>query len=87
MQTDTTERLLTFVARTFKTHQAGTSLSPASPLFSSRLIDSMGLIELIAFIEREFGVVLEATVEELTALDTIERLASEIDRLRKAKQA
>ena len=61
------------------------TLSPSTPLFSSQIIDSMGLIEFVAFLEREFGVSIDATVEELTILDTAARLAEEIERLRRVK--
>ena len=57
-------------------------LTSVSPLFSSRLMDSMALVELLAFVEREFRVSINATAEELTALDTPARLAEVIERMR-----
>ena len=86
MAASITDRMLAFVKEAFGSRlDPGEALSPSTPLFSSRLIDSMGLIEFVAFLEREFGVSIDATVDELTTLDTAERLAGEIERLRGAK--
>jgi len=75
-----TDRLLAFVTQTFagRIRQRGLALEPSTPLFSNGLIDSMGLIELLAFAEREFRVSLDATVTELTALDTADALIRHI---------
>ena len=75
----TTERLLEFVRRTFRPSSA---VGPASALFSSGLIDSLGLVELLAFVHQAFGVSLELSVEEFTKLDTAEQLAALIGRLK-----
>ena len=84
---DIAQRLIDFVRSSFSGRlKAGETPTSSTPLFSSRLVDSMGLIELIAFIEREFHVILTDTMEELTALDTIGRLASEIERLKQTRQ-
>ena len=64
----------------------GETLQPSTPLFSSRLIDSMGVVELLAFAEREFGVILNVTLEELTEMDTAARLAERIEQLRQVQQ-
>ena len=62
------------------------TLQPFTPLFSSRLIDSMGVVELLAFAEREFGVILNVTLEELTEMDTAARLVERIEQLRQVRQ-
>ena len=86
MSSDTTHRLLSFVTNTFGARLgSGTVVEPSSALFSNGLIDSMGLIELLAFVEREFGLAWDITGEELATLDTAERLAHEIERLQQAK--
>ena len=83
---DVTGRILEFVGKTFG-HRLGSgqALSSSSPLFSSQIVDSMGLIELLAFLEREFGVSIDATVDELTKLDTASNLAEEIERLQRVR--
>ena len=77
------ERILEFV-RTISSRRSGVGapLTPASPLFSSQLVDSMGSIELLAFVEREFGVTMNLPVEELIELDTASGLAERIGRAR-----
>ena len=62
------------------------TLQPFTPLFSSRLIDSMGVVELLAFVEREFGVILNVTLGELTEMDTAAHLSQRIEQLRQARQ-
>jgi acyl carrier protein len=73
------ERLLQFVRQTFAGRvPADAQPGPTSPLFSSQVIDSMGVVELLAFIERAFGVSLDLTMDDLSRLDTVERLAAAI---------
>ena len=81
MSSDTSERLLQFARQTFaaRARKLGLALEPETPLFSSGLIDSMGMIELLAFAEREFRVSLDVTATELTALDTAANLARHIE--------
>ncbi len=87
MSARTSDRILAFVQETFRNRlDPEQGLSSSTPLFSSQLIDSMGLIELLAFLEKEFGVSLEATVDELTKLDTAANLAREIERLQQARE-
>ena len=79
-------RILAFVKDVFgKRLNPEQELSPSTKLFSSQIIDSMGLIELLVFLEREFGVSLDVTVEEITKLDTAANLAQEIERLQQAR--
>lgn len=87
MSARTSDRILAFVQETFRNRlDPGQGLSSSTPLFSSQLIDSMGLIELLAFLEKEFGVSMDATVDELTKLDTAANLAHEIERLQQARE-
>ena len=87
MSDEMAQRLMRFVEATFANRlAAGEPLTLATPLFSSQLIDSMGLIELLAFIEREFEVSWDATLEELTRLDTPAQLAREIAARRQAQE-
>ena len=83
MSSNTAEQLLHCVRELIGSRAAPTpSLEPTTPLFSSGLIDSMGWVELLAFIERDLGVNLTATFDQLTVWDTAAALAAEIDRRR-----
>ena len=87
MSDEIMRRLMQFVAATFANRfTAGEPLAPTTPLFSTQVIDSMGLIELLAFIEREFEVSWDATLEELMRLDTPAQLAREIAARRQAQE-
>ena len=82
----TTDCILDFVRITFRTHQNPASLGPSSPLFSNGRIDSLGLVELLAFIQQEFGVSLDFSVGEFKKLDTAANLAARIDQIKKEKE-
>ncbi len=45
-----------------------------TPLFSSGLLDSFSMVELVAFIERESATKLRATQVTLNNLDTVSRI-------------
>lgn len=79
-----TERLLDFIRATFPNRLTrGEQLQPSTPLFSSQLIDSMGLVELLVFVDREFGVTLQATMDELMELNTASNLSQHIAELQR----
>ena len=75
-------QLLAFVQSTFGRRAQGKPIEPTTPLFSTQIIDSMGMVELLSFVEQACGIPWDPTVEELTQLDTIERLADALSRKR-----
>lgn len=52
------------------------NLTPATPLISGGILDSLGTLELVAFLEEHFGVELEAQDVDPARLDTLERIAT-----------
>jgi len=46
------------------------------PLISSGIVDSFGVLEVIAFLEDTFGVVIDPTRHELTEFETVNRIAA-----------
>jgi acyl carrier protein len=57
--------------------EAGTVLENNTPLLRTELIDSMGVLTLVGFIEDEFGVTIAAddvSADNFESLDTITRL-------------
>ena len=81
------DRLLAFLWTVCQSRlKPGETLQASTPLFSSRLIDSMGVVELLAFVEQGFGVVLNVTLEELAEMDTAAHLSQRIEQLRQARQ-
>jgi acyl carrier protein len=74
-------RLLRFLSAAFGSRARG-PIRASTPLFSAQVVDSMGVIELLAFIQREFGLAWDVTVPELVQHDTVAALAEAIARAR-----
>lgn len=55
------------------------TLAEDTPLFSSNLLDSFSMVDLIMFIEKESGVRLEPTDVSLDNLDSIGRILKFVD--------
>ena len=55
------------------------SLADETPLFSSNLLDSFSMVDLIMFIEKESGVRLDPTDVSLDNLDSIDRILRFVD--------
>jgi acyl carrier protein len=65
-----------FVHDRFRVAVGSTRISAESPLFSSGVIDSFGLLELIAFLEDTYGVTIDPLRHDLRTLDTPRRIAA-----------
>ena len=52
------------------------------PLISSGIIDSFGVLEVIAFLEDTFGVVIDPTRHELTEFETVNGITALVERAR-----
>jgi acyl carrier protein len=70
-----------FVHERFRLAAGSRRLGVDSPLFSSGVIDSFGLLELIAFLEDTFGVTIDPVRHDLVALDTPRRIAALVSAL------
>ena len=72
-------RIREFIASEIMFEEGGSGLTDDTPLLGG-VIDSLGLMQLISFIEEEFDVTIEdseVTVENFRTLADIERLVSE----------
>jgi acyl carrier protein len=70
-------RLSEFVRRTFMYAMTDDALSADTPLLEGGIIDSMGVMELVEYIGREFDIVLdgdEITEDNLRSIATITQL-------------
>jgi acyl carrier protein len=56
----------------------------ATPLFSSRLLDSIVLVELISYVEEREAIKFKASAFRLDNFDTVERIVSVVGRLKGA---
>jgi len=57
------------------------SVDAETPLFSNGVVDSFGILELIAFIERAFGVDVDLSAHALEEFDTTAKAAALVRRL------
>ena len=65
-----------FVHERFRVAVGSRRLSAESPLFSSGVIDSFGLLELIAFLEDAFAIDIDVNRFEVRDFDTVRKVAS-----------
>lgn len=74
MSSSVKEKIRNFLSQDLGIDVSGTS--DAGALFTSGLIDSFALLELMAFMEREFAVKIEIADMSIEQLDTIDALAA-----------
>jgi len=70
-----------FLQRRFPS-PATTALDRQTPLFSSGVVDSFGVLELIAFLEDTFGITIDTAQHDLLEFDTIDKIEALIGRVR-----
>ncbi len=75
------ETVLNFVRAQFPRSAKGSALGANSPLFSTGVIDSFGVLELIAFVEREYRVDIDLSAHALEDFDTAAKVAALVRRL------
>jgi len=63
-----------FVHKTFARQVLLQPITDDSPLFSNGIIDSFGVLELIAFLEETFKVNIDTSQHELSEFDTIAKI-------------
>jgi acyl carrier protein len=72
------EQIVRFIKDTFITD--GRELAHDEPLFESGLIDSLGFIKLLEFIEKKFNISIamsEVTMDKFETIDGIEKFIEE----------
>lgn len=63
-----------FILEEFLPGEDPAELTPTTPLLSTGVIDSVGTINLMAFLEDRFGVQIAAHEADAEHLDTVERI-------------
>jgi acyl carrier protein len=66
----------------FRAGIPGGRLGFDEPLLSSGIVDSFGLLEVIAFLEDSFHVTIDPSRQELAELDTVKGMVAVVERLR-----
>ena len=76
---DIVARTRAFIQTSFLQMRPGFPIGDSDPLFANGIIDSMGALELLAFLEREFGIVVaddESTEQNIGTLADIARFVA-----------
>jgi acyl carrier protein len=81
---DVAERLERFVRSQFRVSSTDTRFSRTQPLFESGYVDSVGVVELLAFVAEEFGVEVPDDVLTSDEFSTIDGIATIVGRLTEA---
>ncbi len=79
-----TDVIREFLHSRFRAALAGRTVGDDDRLFSSGVIDSFGVLELIAFLEDTFGVTIDTSRHDLQEFDSISKITDLLDRVRAA---
>jgi acyl carrier protein len=71
-----------FIRSRFRASIGRAAIDRDTPLFSSGIVDSFGVLELIAFLEDRFAVLIDPARYELTEFDTVCKIATLVTKLR-----
>jgi len=72
-----------FIRSRFRSSLRGGALKNDDPLFSTGVIDSFGVLELIAFLEDTFTITIDTNRHDLSEFDSVDRI---VDLVRGARQ-
>ena len=75
------EQILEFLRGSFRASLGARPLTADTPLFSSSIVDSFGVLELITYLEQAFGVDIDPARHELSEFDTVHKIVALVDKL------
>jgi len=75
------ETILHFVRTQFDRSSGGTTIGPDTTLFSAGVVDSFGVLELIAFLDEAFHVEIDLSAHDLEDFDTVRKIGAVVRRL------
>ena len=81
---DSTPAIREFLQQRFHATLAGRPLDRDTSLFASGIVDSFGVLELIAFLEDTYGVTIDTARHDLLEFDSIAKIETLLGRLREA---
>lgn len=68
------QKVKQFIMSEFLRDEDPGSLSSTTPLISTGVLDSIATLQLVTFLEQEFGISIEAHEADAENLDTLERI-------------
>ena len=71
-----------FIRSRFRSSLRGGQLNNRDGLFSTGVIDSFGVLELIAFLEDRFEVTIDTGQHDLSEFDSVDKIVELVGRLR-----
>jgi acyl carrier protein len=71
----TADKIREFVETKFRPRRGAQAFDDDTPLFSSGIVDSFGVLELIAFLEDTFAIEIDTNEHELRDFDTVRTIA------------
>ncbi|MGQ7792894.1 acyl carrier protein [Faunimonas sp. B44] len=87
MQTELSRRIRAFIEENFLFREEGAGLGEDESLLEAGLIDSTGILELVAFLETEFGIRMADAEIVPENLDSIRSIAAYVERKRESSIA
>jgi acyl carrier protein len=82
---DTEARIRTFIETKFRPQTSVASFDRDTPLFSSGIVDSFGVLELIAFLEDAFKIDLDPSQHDIEEFDTVAKTLALVTALQSSK--
>jgi acyl carrier protein len=79
----TQEKVTAFLKTRFHASMRGGELGMDDGLFSSGIVDSFGVLELIAFLEDEFHITIDTTQHELMEFDSVNQIVALVEGARR----
>jgi len=76
---DVRDKVKAFILREFLDGEDPSALTADTQLFTTGILDSIATLKLVAFLEKEFGITIEAheaDAQNLDTIDTIDRLVA-----------
>jgi acyl carrier protein len=73
------ETIAEYLLRRFRSTLGGGPLPFDRPLLSSGVIDSFGVLEVMAFLEDTFGITIDPNRHELTEFETVDSIAALVE--------
>lgn len=81
------KKLSLYILNEFLPGEDPANLTPSTPLITGGILDSLATLNLVAFLEREFGISMQAHEADAEFLDTIERIANFVRSKKSSAQA
>lgn len=79
----TQETVTAFLQTRFQASLRGAAPGADDPLFTSGIVDSFGVLEVIAFLEDTFHITIDTARHELTEFDSVNKIAALVERARR----